>query len=227
MKTVLLKLSGEILANNNATLARSIMQQIKQLKATHQFNIVIGGGNFFRGAKEGKQLGLQQGSADTVGMLATIMNGIILRDYAEQEGLPFIMLSSYDIPGIVARIDQALITQAKQQGALIIFVGGTGNPFFSTDTAAIIRGLQVEAKEVWKATNVDGVYDEDPAHNKAAKLIKQISHAEALSRSLKILDGTALALAQQHSLPIRVFNMNTPEALRKAAGNADFGSTIQ
>ncbi len=239
MNTILLKLSGEFFlgqpgkhanANNvcmNITFINTIIQQIKQLIKTHRINIVIGGGNFFRGLKEGKALGLEQETADTVGMLATVMNGIMLRNLFEQAGITCIVLSSYEIHGIVSQVSHTLIKQSQEQHAVIIFVGGTGNPYFSTDTASIIRALQTQSSEVWKASTVNAVYDADPALNAHAKPLKKITYADVLSQSLKVMDLTAITMAKEHNIKLRVFSIFEPNALLQVAQNADFGSTIQ
>jgi uridylate kinase len=239
MKNILLKLSGEFFqgqpgktntAHNicmDVAFVNSIIQQIKELNHTHHINIVIGGGNFFRGQKEGKALGLEQSAADTVGMLATVMNGIILRNLFEQADIEAVVLSAYDIPGIVPQVNLTLIKQAQAQRAVIIFVGGTGNPYFSTDTASIIRALQTKSCEVWKASTVDAVYDDDPVKNSQAKPLKKLTYADVLSRSLKVMDLTAITMAKEHNIKLRVFSIFEPNALLHVAQNTDVGSTIQ
>jgi uridylate kinase len=232
METVLLKLSGELLKAQKSSqridgaFVQSTAHHIKQLQKTHRVHIVIGGGNFFRGARDGVQAGLRQPVADTVGMLATVMNGVMLHEILTTAGVASIILSACHIPGVASDCSQARIDHAQHEGKLIIFTGGTGNPYVSTDTAAVIRALQVGASTVWKASNVDGVYDADPAVTKTAQLIKNISYNEVQQRGLRVMDMTAITLAQEHKLVLRVFNIFTPDALSIAARDKNFGSTI-
>jgi uridylate kinase len=227
MNTVLLKISGELFSSPHASAVSDIIGQIKQITKTHRVNIVIGGGNFFRGAKEGVALGLQQTTADAVGMLATIMNGLMLNDLFAKAGVASTVLSAHEVPGIVEKISACAIKKAHEQNTIIIFVGGTGNPFFSTDTAAIIRGLQTNATTIWKASNVDYIYDADPKTTPQANVLKKLTYAEILDKKLKIMDRTAVTLAQEHNIIIRVFNVFAKDALLTVAKNSDFGSTIQ
>jgi uridylate kinase len=225
METILLKLSGELLSENADQLVQ-MTAQLKKLSATHRFAIVIGGGNFFRARTARQEFGLRQPVADAVGMLATAMNGLILQEYFNQHGLPSTLLSAVPLPSLAQPINQATIDAAHATGACIIFCGGTGNPYFTTDTTAIVRALQIGASQVWKATNVDYVYDGDPRTNKACKPLRQVSYAEILQKQLKIMDLTAITLAQQHVIKIRVFNIFTPNALEEVAHTPTFGSTI-
>lgn len=234
MKSILLKLSGELFKGpEQATAAcidtqfvQHLIAQIKQLKNMHQINIVIGGGNFFRWSKEGKQLGLSQPTADAIGMLATAMNGLLLRDFLHHEGIPCLLMGAQSIPGVINIFDQEKVDVARKTGNVIIFTGGTGNPYFSTDTAAIIRALQVGATTVWKATTVNHVYDADPAQNKNAQALKKISYSQALEKKLHVMDLTALTLAQEHNITLRIFSIFEKNALLQVAQNQDFGSTI-
>lgn len=230
MKSILIKLSGELFkADNsciNATFVRDIITQIKQLTRTHRVSIVIGGGNFFRGGKEGRDLGLRPTTADSVGMLATAMNGLILQDFMRNEGIPCLVLGALPFPGLINPIDQTGIELALEQNKVIIFTGGTGNPYFSTDTAAVLRALQVGASTVWKATKVDHLYDADPVTNKNAVSIKKITYQDVLARKLKVMDLTAIALAQDHNITVRIFSIYAPNALGHVAEDENFGSTI-
>ncbi|MFA6263539.1 MAG: hypothetical protein WCW33_03900 [Candidatus Babeliales bacterium] len=234
METVLLKLSGELLKGSRSSsqrvdvaFVRSVAHNIKQLDKTHRFHVVVGGGNFFRGARDGASAGIRQPIADSVGMLATVMNGLLLHEIFASAGISSVVLNANPLPGIVAGCEQALIDEALKNNTLIIFTGGTGNPYVSTDTAAVIRGLQIGTQTIWKASNVDGVYDTDPAVNKDAHLIKTISYEDALQRKLHVMDMTAIALAQEHKMVLRVFSIFIPDALLTAAQDKNFGSTIQ
>jgi uridylate kinase len=230
-KRIVLKLTGEIFLHpetgklNNNTV-KTIAAQIKELSATHQFGIVMGGGNFFRGTQHGAQLGITPSAGHQVGMLATMMNGTILRDLFEQNGITTTLLSAVVCPQIGTTICQQSIEKALQEKRTLIFVGGTGNPFFTTDTNAVLRALQIDAAEIWKGTDVDGIYSADPNITADAKLLKQISYDQALEQNLAIMDATAFTLARQHKQRIRIFNIFEQNALIKAAHDEDFGSTI-
>jgi len=229
---ILLKLTGELLKNNHSggldgSLVKKIARQIVQLQSTHHFGIVIGGGNFFRGNKQGVQLGLSLAVGHQVGMVATLMNGLIVKDLFEQEGLPITLFSAMASSEIGVATSAQNIKKALEKGDYLIFAGGTGNPFFSTDTTAIVRGLQIGADCVWKATNVDGIYDSDPRINSNAYLLSRVSYSDALSNNLKILDATAFALAKENSMKIRVFNVFRDDALLEAASNNRFGTVVE
>ena len=239
IKTVLLKLSGESLTQCSQqgylgqetpsvtdNYIQNLTEQIKKLLPTHRFAIVIGGGNFFRARYAKQELKLRQPVADAVGMLATAMNGLILQEYFNQNGISSVLLSAVPLPSLAKLISQSAIDDALTAKKIIIFCGGTGNPYFTTDTTAILRALQVNTNEVWKATNVDYVYDDDPKINKTCKPLYQISYQEIIQRQLTFMDLTAITLAQQHKVKIRFFNAFTPNALEEVARTPSFGSTI-
>jgi uridylate kinase len=230
-KNVLVKLTGEmLLAADQKTLdggiVRSFARQIKQLSSSHRFSIVIGGGNFFRGKQQGPGLRMTVGTSHYVGMLATMMNGLILQDLFQQEGVACTIFSGIDCPIMGKPIAPQTIDQALTTDQCLIFTGGLGTPFFSTDTTAVVRALQVNAHEVWKATKVDGVYTDDPIKNSNAQLLKRVTFAHALSQGLAIVDAPALALAQEHDLILRVFSLFNDNALLNAAQDSNFGSSI-
>lgn len=228
MKTLVIKLSGELFSyNREADQIKSIIQQVKTLSQNHRIALIVGGGNFFRGASNKNKLGIEEKSAHSIGMLATMVNGIFLHDLFTQAGVSSTILSAFSCPSLAQTVSHNEIDQAFNQKKVIIFVGGTGNPFFTTDTAAVLRALEIGAKEVWKATKVDGVYNADPMTNPDAKLLPTVSYQDALDMGLAIMDRTAITLAQQHSLPIRVFSMQKPNALQETLENPDFGSTIR
>jgi len=224
LKPILLKLSGTLFANKEALL--SVIAQIKTLHTSRSFGIVIGGGNFFRGSQHGKHLGLKQVTADAVGMLATNMNGLILRDLCEASGIPCLLVSANPVHGLINPIDPHVLQNACTSRSIVIFAGGSGNPFCTTDTTAVIRALQINASEVWKATNVDGIYDSNPATNPQAALLPTVSYEEYLENKLQIMDSTSITMAQEHRLAIRVFNIFAPNALLQISRNKNVGSTI-
>lgn len=231
-KTIVLKLTGSVLLHEktktlDSTLVTSIAQQIKALHASHYFGIVIGGGSFFRKNDQGKQLGLTAPIADQIGMLATVMNGMIIKDLFEQQGVNAALFCAATMPDIGIPICPQTIRNAREQEQCAIFSGGTGNPFFTTDTNAILRALQLGATQVWKATNVDGVYSGNPKTDPNATLLRNLSYKEALGQKLAIMDATAFALAQEHHLKIRVFNIFKENALINVAQNDSIGSSIE
>lgn len=230
-KTILIKLTGEIFLTRDRThvssiAARALTQQIKVLMETHHIGIVVGGGNFFRGSREGIDLGIAPAISHQVGMLATVMNGLILHNLLDQEGVPSTLFTALEIPVVGKPASFQEINAARANGSCLIFTGGTGNPFFSTDTAAIVRALQMNASQVWKATNIDGIYTADPNKDPHAVLLSHTTFADALTHRFGIMDATALLLAQEHNLPIRVFSSFAPDALLRAAKDATFGSII-
>lgn len=230
-KRILLKLTGEIFldpATHTLSSQRilAIIEQIKQIQDTYQFGIVVGGGNFFRGNNEGIKLGMTPSVGHQAGMLATMINGLIIKDLFEQANISTDLFCAITCPEVGTSISNQAITLALNAGRTLVFAGGTGNPFFTNDTNAIIRSLQIGAVEIWKGTNVDGVYTKDPRHHADAQLLKQLSFARALSDKLGIMDLTAFALAQHHKQTVRVFNIHTPHALIQVANDSNFGTTI-
>jgi len=231
-KRVLLKITGEIFfhdKNNNAfntSFVHEIAQQIFQLKDSYLFGIVIGGGNLFRGGVA-RNDSIRPNTGHYIGMLATMINGLVLRDIFESHQLSIMLLSALTCPDIARPTSADAIKTALQNDQIIIFTGGTGNPFFTTDTSAVIRALQMDADEIWKGTLVDGVYDDDPRRNSAAHLIKKISYNNIIAQHLRIMDMSSYVLAQEHKKRIRVFNIFTPQALLLAAKNNDFGTIIE
>jgi uridylate kinase len=229
-KTVLLKLTGEILKGTEGQLTEkklcSIAQQIKALSHEYYFGIVIGGGNFFRGSLQGAALGISSPIGHQIGMLATMMNGLIIQDIFNRYNLATTLFCAIPTPGIGEAISDQALKQAHRNHSIALFTGGTGNPFFTTDTTAVLRALQMNASMVWKGTSVDGIYAADPKKVPHAKRYPCISFKEALQMELKIMDATAFALAQEHNLPIKVFNIFEDNALLKAACDPEFGSII-
>lgn len=228
---ILLKVTGEIFLSTDrkticADTVHMIATQIKKLNKTHQFGIVIGGGNFFRGNAHGSQLGITQPVAHTVGMLSTLMNTLMLKDIFEQHDIATTILTAIACPSVGEHISQHAIDTAFAHNKLIIFAGGTGNPFFTTDTNAVLRGLQIHAHEVWKGTKVLGIYSANPAIHTDAQLISHITYADALRAKIGIMDATALTLAQTHNQVIRVFDIFKDNALIHAANDSAFGSKM-
>lgn len=215
---ILLKLSGEALAGDadmgiDPRVLNRMALEIGQLVGIGvQVGIVLGGGNIFRGA-ELQANGLDRVAGDHMGMLATVMNGLALRDAMERNNIRTRILSAIPMSGIVDHYDRRAAIRALQSGDVCIFVGGTGNPFFTTDTAATLRGIEIQADVVLKATKVDGVYDSDPFKNPEAVKYDYLTFDEALEKKLGVMDLTAICLCRDQKMPLRVFNMNKPGAL--------------
>ncbi len=231
METILIKLSGEIFSKapseqKEGAFAQKIISQIKELKKTFNIGIVVGAGNIFRGNQHGKQFDIKETTAHTAGMVATIINGLVLKDLLEKDGIETELFSAINCPEVACVIKQNTINKMLKQNKLLIFTGGTGNPFFTTDTNAVLRALQIGAKQVLKGTKVDGIYETDPLEDKDSKLIKKLTYKEFIEKELKVMDLTAITLAQEHKLKIKVFNLFKKEALLKAIQEIDFGSTI-
>lgn len=227
-KAILLKLSGELFSQHSKEkeiALHAIIKQIAELFTHCSLGIVVGAGNFFRGNIDGPAFKLQEATAHEIGMIATIMNGRILEALLNQENIATCLLSALVCPQIAKPLKQHTIDTYKTKHCLI-FVGGTGNPFFTNDTNAVLRALQIGAKEVWKATKVDGIYDADPIKNPQATLLPSLTYQEAIKRKLDVMDRTALTLAEQHELTIRVFNVFKPNALHKAFEDPTFGSVV-
>tara|TARA_B100000927_G_scaffold142919_1_gene115295 strand:- start:524 stop:1237 length:714 start_codon:yes stop_codon:yes gene_type:complete len=230
-KRILLKFSGESVAGNDEhgidpKILDQMAESVKSCKNIGtEIGIVIGGGNLFRGEKL-NQAGMDRVAGDHMGMLATVMNGIALRDALERAGIKTRVMSAISMSGIVEHYDRRLAIQLLNDGFVVIFTAGTGNPFFTTDTAGCLRAIETEADLMLKATRVDGVYDSDPETNKEAKLFDELSFDDAISKNLKVMDATALTLARDHKLPIKVFNVNEHDALKNIICGKNIGTLI-
>ncbi|PPI87999.1 UMP kinase [Candidatus Pantoea edessiphila] len=216
---VLLKLSGEALQGNESfgidtNFLNRLAQDIKELiKLGIQVAVVVGGGNLFRGESLA-QFGMNRVVGDHMGMMATIMNGLALRDSLHRAYTRTCLMSAIHLTGICDDYNWSKANDLLNENHVVIFSAGIGNPFFTTDSAACLRGIEIEADVVLKATKVDGVYSSDPAHNADAILYEQLTYSEVLTQELKIMDLTAFTLASAHNLPIHVFNINKFGALK-------------
>ena len=230
-KRILLKFSGESVAGNDehGIDPKILDQMADSVKSCRdlgtEIGIVIGGGNLFRGEKLNKA-GMDRVAGDHMGMLATVMNGIALRDALERAGIKTRVMSAISMSGIVDHYDRRLAIQLLSDGFVVIFTAGTGNPFFTTDTAGCLRAIETQSDLMLKATRVDGVYDSDPEINKDAKLFDELTFDEAITKNLKVMDATALTLARDHKLPIKVFNVNQPDALKNIICGKKIGTLI-
>ncbi len=230
-RRILLKLSGEALMGegsygiDRATIER-IVAEIKEVVALGvQVAVVIGGGNIFRGIAPGAA-GMDRATADYMGMLATVMNALALQDAMRGVGLPSRVQSALTIEQVAEPYIRGKAIRYLEEGKIVIFAAGTGNPFFTTDTAAALRGMEMNVQIVLKATKVDGVYTEDPKTHPDAMRYKRLSFDEAIVKNLKVMDATALTLCRDQKLPINVFSIFKPSALRRVVMGEDEGTLV-
>mgnify|MGYP006228740921 FL=1 len=188
--------------------------------------LVIGGGNLFRG-EQLNQDGIDRVAGDHMGMLATMMNGIALRDSLERNGIKTRVMSAIPMPGVVEHFDRRIAMQLLDAGFVVIFTAGTGNPFFTTDTAACLRAIEINADVMLKATKVDGVFSEDPNINPKATFYNSLSFEEAISKNLKVMDTTALTLARDNGMKIKVFNFKKENALLDIVKGETIGTLLE
>jgi uridylate kinase len=230
-RRILLKLSGEALMGNEGfgidpKVLDRMAQEIKELvELGIQVGLVIGGGNLFRGEGLAKA-GMNRVVGDHMGMLATVMNGLAMRDALHRAFVNARLMSAIPLNGVCDAYNWAEAISLLKSGRVVIFAAGTGNPFFTTDSAACLRGIEIEAEAVLKGTKVDGVYDSDPANNPDAVLYSHISYNDVLEKELKVMDLAAFTLARDHNLPIRGFNMNTPGCLKRVVMGETEGTLI-
>ncbi|MDI6742966.1 MAG: UMP kinase [Smithella sp.] len=230
-RRILLKLSGEALLGKNSAgvdpeIANYIADEIKSLsKIGVQLAIVVGGGNIFRGI-EASARGMDRTTADYMGMLATVINSLALQSALEERGLPTRVQSSIEMREIAEPFIQRRALRHLEKGRIVIFAGGTGNPYFSTDTAAALRAVEIRADVIMKATKVDGVYDADPIKDKTAKMFNKIRYIDVLTKNLKVMDATAISLCRDNLLPIIVFNMQKKGNIRKAVSGQKIGTYV-
>jgi len=230
-KRILLKLSGEALSGEGrfgvdpariGQLADEI-GEIRQLGV--EVAIVLGGGNFFRGVSEAAQE-IDRVAADHMGMLATLINGLALQDALEKHGQQTRLMTAIEMPQVAELFILRRAIRHLEKGRIVIFAAGTGSPYFSTDTAAALRAMEIKAEVILKGTKVAGVYDADPLKVKEATLFSHISYLEVLSRGLAVMDSTAISMCRDHNMPIIVFNLNQPGNLRRLVLGEKVGSLV-
>lgn len=232
-KRVLLKLSGEALAdkNNNMILENYSLDQVAasiklMVDKGMKVAVVVGAGNIWRG-KLAKQIGIERSTADYMGMLGTIINALALQSAIEKTGIGCRVLSALEIKAVAETYIRRRAIRHLEKGRVVIFAGGTGNPYFTTDTCATLRAMEIEADAILMAKNgVDGVYTADPKVDKDAQFIKTITFDEMLKRELRVMDPTAIALLKDNQIEIRVFDMNEPTNIEKLINGEDIGTTI-
>jgi uridylate kinase len=231
-RRILLKISGEALmgARNygvDVEIARAVAEEVKSVHALGvEVAIVVGGGNIFRGVSESAG-DMDRAAADYIGMLATIMNAVVLQDALEKVDVHTRVLSALDIPEVAEQFIRRRAVRHLEKQRVVIFAAGTGNPYFTTDSAAALRALEIRAEVILKATKVDGVYDSDPVKNPQARRFDCITYQEVLEQRLQVMDASAISLCMDNRLPIVVFNMRTPgNIMRVVTGEPGVGTQV-
>lgn len=230
-RRILLKMSGEALMGEShfgiapQVLSR-IVNEIAELRTVGvQVALVIGGGNLFRGAAL-SEAGLGRVTGDYMGMLATVMNALAMRDMLETASIPTRIMSAITMTGVVDPYDRRKALYHLENGRIVIFAAGTGNPFFTTDSAASLRAIEIDADILLKATKVDGIYSADPIKNPSAVRYDQLSYNQVLEQNLNVMDSTAICMCRDHNMPLRVFNLNKPHAVRDIVFGASEGTLV-
>src|SRR5881392_455063 len=231
-KRIVLKLSGEAVQerggrdNISPTVVREIAERIKEVRDLGvQVSIVIGGGNIWRGLSASHR-GMDRTTADYMGMLATVINGLALKSALDELGVETRVQTAIEMQNVAEPFILGRAIRHLEVGRVVIFVAGTGNPYFSTDTTAALRASEIGAEVILKATKVDGVYDSDPNKNPNAKRYEQVSYTEALSKRLQVMDSTAFSLCMDNKIPIVIFNMNEPDNIRDAVLGRKIGTLV-
>jgi uridylate kinase len=228
---ILLKLSGEVMAGTGSfgiapeRIAALAAEVAEVARTGVQIGLVVGGGNFFRGVAAAAQ-NMDRVAADHMGMLATVINGLALQDALEKQGAPTRVMTAIEMHEVAEPYIRRRAIRHLEKGRIVIFAAGTSNPYFSTDTAATLRALEIRAEIVAKATRVDGVYDKDPLQNSDAVRYPEIGYSDVLSRNLKVLDASAVAMCRDNRLPIVVFNLNVHGNIMRMAMGEPIGTLI-
>ncbi len=232
-KRVLLKISGEALQGEGEwgidyDFLAGVARQIKQIRSRKvEVALVIGGGNILRGVEVAARAGVDRASADYMGMLSTVINSLALQNVLEKQGVFTRVMSALEMHQVAEPYIRRRAVRHMEKGRIVIFAGGTGNPFFTTDTAAALRAVEVGAEVLLKATKVDGVYSADPVKNPAAKRFRELTYLEVLQRRLAVMDTTAISLCMDNDLPIVVFNLNRKGNLMRLIGGAAVGTIVR
>ena len=229
---ILLKLSGEALEGpadggiDFATVGKFADEIAAVAREGVQIGLVVGGGNIFRGATAA-ETGLDRPTGDYMGMLATVINALAVQAALETRGVETRVLSAIEMPPVAERYIRRRATRHLDKGRVVIFAAGTGNPFFTTDTAAALRANEIGAEVLLKATNVDGVYDADPKKDPGARRFDALSYTEALTRNLRVMDATAVSLCRENRLPVIVFDLNTPGNIARVLHGEPIGTLVK
>jgi uridylate kinase len=230
-KRILLKLSGEALMGEQSygidpAVATQIAKDVAEIQSLGvETAIVIGGGNIFRGVAASAR-GMDRATADYMGMLATIINALALQDALEQQNVPTRVVTAIEMRAVAEPFIRRRAIRHLEKGRVVVFGAGTGNPYFSTDTAAALRAMEIKADVIMKGTKVDGIYDADPMLQPSASRFERISYLEVLDKGLKVMDATAISLCMDNRLPIVVFNLKTPGNIRRAIAGEPIGSLV-
>ncbi len=230
-RRVVLKLSGEVLAGEdklgiNVRVIKALAEEIREIHRDGvELAIVIGGGNIFRGVKAASD-GMDRATGDYMGMMATVINGLALQDFLEQEGLVTRLQTALEIKAVAETFIRRKAVRHLEKKRVVILAGGTGNPYFTTDTTAALRAVELGADVIFKATKVDGVYDSDPMKNSSAKRYRHLSFRDALVKQLGVMDSTAFSLCLDNKMPIQVFDMGQEGNLKKAVQGKPIGTLI-
>jgi len=228
---VLLKLSGEALMGDQSygidpAVATQVAREIGEIQAMGvQTAVVIGGGNIFRGVAASAR-GMDRATADYMGMLATVINALALQDALEQQGVVTRVVTAIEMRAVAEPFIRRRAIRHLEKGRVVVFGAGTGNPYFSTDTAAALRAMEIKADVILKATKVDGIYDADPLLNPRATRFERISYLKVIEQGLKVMDTTAISLCMDNRLPIVVFNLRTPGNIKRAIAGEPVGSLV-
>jgi len=228
---VLLKLSGEALMGDmsygiDPSIVENIAEEISEaVKMGVQVAVVVGGGNIFRGIK-GAASGMERATADYIGMIATVMNAMTLQDALERKGIPTRVQTAIEMQEVAEPYIRRRAIRHLEKGRVVIFGAGSGNPFFTTDTTAALRAAEINAEVVFKATKVDGVYDSDPKVNPDAKRYQTLTYSHVLEKDLRVMDGTAIALCKDNSIPIMVFNLSVQGNIHRALLGEPLGTLV-
>lgn len=228
---VLLKLSGEVMAGEgsfgiDATRVAALAGEVAEVARTGvQIGLVVGGGNFFRGVAAAAK-NMDRVTADHMGMLATVINALALQDALEKQNVPTRVMTAIEMHEVAEPYIRRRAIRHLEKGRIVVFAAGTSNPYFSTDTAATLRGLEIKAEIVAKATRVDGVYDMDPLAHPGATLFQEISYSEVLSKNLRVMDASAVAMCRDNHLPIAVFNLNVRGNIMRMTMGEPIGTLI-
>lgn len=228
---IVVKLSGESLSGPDsfgihAETIQNIAQEVKKLHDLHvEVAIIVGGGNIFRGARQ-QGLAIDRATGDYMGMLATVINGLALQDALEKAGCKTRLMSAIEMHQVAEPFIRRRAARHLEKQRVVIFAGGTGNPYFSTDTAAALRAMEIKAQVILKATRVDGIYDADPEKFPHAKMFDRITYLDVLQKGLSVMDSTAISLCMDNKMPIVVFNMSVPGNLQRVVLGERVGSTV-
>jgi len=228
---IVLKLSGESLqgpldSGIHAETIQSMAREVKEIRELGvEVAIIVGGGNIFRGTRQ-KQLAIDRATGDYMGMLATVINGLALQDALEKQGAHTRLLSAIEMHQVAEPFIRRRATRHLEKERVVIFAAGTGNPYFSTDTAAALRAMEIKAQVILKATRVNGIYDADPEKVANARMFHRITYLDVLQKGLSVMDSTAISLCMDNKMPIVVFNMNVPGNLRRVVMGEAVGSVV-